>query len=270
MRHIPLEDHKPDAAWLTKSDELTKRLVELHENGDIEGRNQLIKDNAAHWGELKEWLFGLSHQKCWFSETRNVYNHNDIEHFRPKLEAKNLDGSQRDGYWWLAFNYMNYRACGNVGNRKKGGWFPLCDGSAVSTYDHQCEETEVHYLLDPIDADDVALLAFDEKGDAIPVPGISDWEKRRVDVTVKRLKLNEHEPLTQRRLEVWQEVSIKIDRYLAATAKAAKGENPGAKRDATRYAEEIRELSRDDAELSSVAKWCVEFRNIPRLKRLIA
>lgn len=270
MRHIPLEDHAPSAAWLKKSDELTQQLIELHEKGDIEGRNKIIKDSAAHWGALKDWLFGLSHQKCWFSETRNVYNHNDVEHFRPKLEAKNQDGTQRDGYWWLAFDYMNYRACGNVGNRKKGGWFPLCDGSAVSTFALQCEETEVPYLLDPIDADDVALLAFDEKGDAIPVPGISEWEQCRVAVTVERLKLNEHEPLTQARLEVWQLVSRTIERYLTASAKAGGGKNPGAKRDAKRYAEKIRAMSRDDAELSSVAKWCVLFRDIPRLKRLIA
>ena len=50
----------------------------------------------------------------------------DVEHFRPKLEVKELYKEQnREGYWWLAFDYHNFRVCGNVGNRKKGGWFPL-------------------------------------------------------------------------------------------------------------------------------------------------
>ncbi len=86
------------------------------------------------------------------------------EHFRPKKEAKALDGTIRDGYWWLAFDYMNFRVCGNVGNRKKGGWFPLQDGSLRSSYEKRCEESETGYLLDPIDIDDVKLLAFDEEG----------------------------------------------------------------------------------------------------------
>ena len=71
----------------------------------------------------------------------------DVEHFRPKVEAKDLMAPARDGYWWLAFDYRNFRACGNVGNRKKGGWFPLQTGSLVSTSKNQGEESETPYLL---------------------------------------------------------------------------------------------------------------------------
>ncbi len=80
-------------------------------------------------GAPKNWLLALSGGKCWFSEVRELYSHYDVEHFRPKKEAKGLDGADRDGYWWLAFDYMNFRVCGYVGNRKKGGWFPLQQGS---------------------------------------------------------------------------------------------------------------------------------------------
>jgi hypothetical protein len=34
----------------------------------------------------------------------------------------------------------------------------------------QGEESEIAYLIDPIDETDVALLAFDEEGKAVPVP----------------------------------------------------------------------------------------------------
>ena len=109
-----------------------------------------------------------------------LFLHMDVEHFRPKKEAKR-SASTDDGYWWLAFDYMNFRACGNVGNRKKGGWFPLQAGSLCSTYANRCEESETPYLLDPIDVHDVTLLAFDDEGKAIATPNASAWEKTRVD-----------------------------------------------------------------------------------------
>lgn len=87
-------------------------------------------------------------------------------------------------YWWLAFDYMNFRVCGNVGNRKKGGWFPLKAGWLCSTHAQPCEESETPYLLDPIDDDDVSLIAFDEEGKVIPMPGSSAWEQERVNMNV--------------------------------------------------------------------------------------
>jgi hypothetical protein len=116
MRHIDLERHKPDELWCKKSDELTKQLIDLYEKGDIEARNKLISDNSSHWGEIKQWLLDLSNNKCWFSEARDIFSHMDVEHFRPKLEAKELDGTKRDGYWWLAFNYRNFREGGFLSN----------------------------------------------------------------------------------------------------------------------------------------------------------
>ena len=90
--------------------------------------------------------------------------------FAPRKRPRRWIAGLRDGYWWLAFDYMNFRVCGNVGNRKKGGWFPLKDGSLCSTHAQPCEESETRYLLDPIDDDDVALIAFDEEGKVIPMP----------------------------------------------------------------------------------------------------
>lgn len=269
MRYIDLESDKPDAEWLKKSDELTKQLIELHEKGDIEARNQLIEDNSKHWGEIKQWLLGLSHNKCWFSEARDVFSHMDVEHFRPKLEAKELDGTPRDGYWWLAFDYRNYRVCGNVGNRKKGGWFPLQEGSVVSTYDNQCEESEIPYFLDPTDADDVNLIAFDEEGKAIPTPGITEWEVQRVVETIKRLKLNEHEALSQERRKVWQCMVREIENYKRFKSRCEAGRNPAAKQMAKEHASKIRQMIRESEELSSVAKWCVLFRHDEKLVQLV-
>lgn len=257
-------------AWLAKSKQLVACLAALEASGSRDGRNVMIDKNKPHWDALKPWLLALSGGKCWFSEVRELYSHYDVEHFRPKKEAKMLDGIERDGYWWLAFDYMNFRLCGNVGNRKKGGWFPLKQGSLCSTYVEPCEESEARYLLDPIDDDDVSLIAFDEEGKVIPVPGASDWEQERVNVTVQRLKLNEHVPLAEERRKVWQKVDALIEDFFAAKAKCSMGNNPAAKAKLLEVRSRVREMTQRSAELSAVARWCIQVRNEPQLSRLVA
>ena len=257
-------------AWIAKSKQFVSDMAALDAAGKRDERNLLIASNGAHWGALKEWMLVLSDGKCWFSEVRELYSHYDVEHFRPKREARALDGSERDGYWWLAFDYMNFRVCGNVGNRKKGGWFPLKDGSLCSSYAAPCEESEARYLLDPIDDDDVSLIAFDEEGRVVPAPGISDWERERVDVTAKRLKLNEHVPLAEERRKVWQKVDGLIEEFYAAKAKCSQGNNPAAKAKLLEVRARVREMTNRRAELSAVARWCIQVRNEPQLMRLVA
>src|SRR5579872_6655406 len=213
-------------AWLKRSEELVQALAKLEGENKRDERNALIDANSDHWSELKPWLLALSYGKCWFSEARELFSHYDVEHFRPKKQAKSLGGEERDGYWWLAFKYMNFRICGNVGNRKKGGWFPLRAGSMCSAYAAQCEESEVAYLIDPIEEDDVNLLAFDDKGDVIAVPGCSEWDSQRVNESVKRLKLNEHAALSDERRKVWQKVNDLIEQYKEAKARADQAANP--------------------------------------------
>lgn len=256
-------------SWLTKSQQLVVDLAALDAAGNRDERNKLIDANSAHWGALKAWLLALSAGKCWFSEVRELYSHYDVEHFRPKKEAKALDASARDGYWWLAFDYMNFRVCGNVGNRKKGGWFPLKDGSLYSTHGLPCEESETRYLLDPIDDDDVALVAFDEEGKVIPMPGVSAWEQERVIETVKRLKLNEHAPLSEARRKIWQQINTLIDDFTKAKARCAAGNNPAAKARLTEVRARVRAMTDPTAELSSVARWCLLLRNDAQLSRLV-
>lgn len=256
-------------AWLAKSTQLVADLAELDAAGKRDERNALIDANRDHWGALKEWLSALSGGKCWFSEVRDLYSHYDVEHFRPKKESKALDAQVRDGYWWLAFDYTNFRVCGNVGNRKKGGWFPLKDGSLSSTYASRCEESEARYLLDPVDNYDVTLIAFDEEGKAIPAPGTSAWEQARVMQTVKRLKLNQHEPLAEERRKVWQKVNNLIRDFATAKEHCRAGNNPGAHAKLRDVGLRVREMADPKAELSAVARWCVLLRNDPQLSRLV-
>jgi hypothetical protein len=256
-------------AWLAKSKQLVDTLAMLNAAGKREERNDLIDSNRAHWSVLRNWMLTLSGGKCWFSEVREKNSHYEVEHFRPKKEAKALDGTSRDGYWWLAFDYMNFRVCTNVPNRMKGGWFPLKSGSLCSSYSQQCEESETRYLLDPVDASDVVLISFDEEGKVVPTPGSSLWEQERVVETVKRLKLNEHAPLAESRRKVWQKVNQLIEDFRTAKGRLNVGNNPAAKAKFTEVCSKIREATKVSEELSSVARWCLLLRNDPHLSMLL-
>ena len=111
MRHIPLRKNKPDQAWIDKAAELSERLRLAP---DAEARNKIIDDNKEVWGELKEWLLSISHNKCWFSEAKDCFSHFDVEHYRPKKSARDADGTQHEGYWYHAFDWKNFRICGNA------------------------------------------------------------------------------------------------------------------------------------------------------------
>ncbi len=115
----------------------------------------------------------------------------------------------------------------------------------------------------------MALIAFDEEGKVIPMPGSSAWEQERVNETVKRLKLNEHGPLAEARRKVWQQVDRLIDDFTQAKARCSAGNNPAAKTKLTAVRARVREMTSPAAELSAVARWCLLMRNDPQLSRLV-
>ena len=123
------------------------------------------------------------------------------------------------------------------------------------------------YFLDPTNAHDVTLLAFDEEGKAVPAPGIPRWERVRVKRTVERLKLTEHQALSEERRKVWQKTTNLINKYLKALSEAR---TSAAARERVRAtARDIVCLTKPDAELSAVAKCCIRFRNDDQLSRLL-
>ncbi len=256
-------------AWLTESKRLTNELAKLDAAGKLAERNKFIDNHSTHWGKLKPWLSALSGGKCWFTEARDIASHLDVEHFRPKKSAKNSKGPERDGYWWLAFNYVNFRLAGSVPNRKKGVWFPLRRGSKYSTFKNQCEDDETFHFLDPTNAHDVTLISFDETGSAIPTPGITRWERVRVKRTIERLKLTDHPELAEARRKLWQKMNTTIAAYYQAKSQACTPHAAAARQKMNDRAREIVRLTRPSEQLSSVARWCVEFRNDPQLRRLI-
>jgi type I restriction-modification system DNA methylase subunit len=64
--------------------------------------------------------------------------------------------------------------------------------------------------------------------------------------------------------------SCGIDAYCNAKARCAKPGNPGAKERAKGHGRNIKSYAKDSEELSTVAKYCVLFRNDPQLARLVS
>lgn len=121
-------------------------------------------------------------------------------------------------------------------------------------------------MTDP-SAHDVALLAFDEEGKAIPAPGADRWDYVRARRTIDRLKLSEHQALAEERRKVWQRTSGLINDYLNALSNARF--SAAEREKAQSSARDLARMTRADEELSSVAKWCIRMRNDPKLLRLV-
>lgn len=266
MRYISRDGKTPDAAWVAKANDLLQKLKDAP---DKAARDAIIDSKSAFWGELKKWLLSLSYEKCWFSEAKDVYNHWHVEHFRPKKSAKDLDGTECEGYWWLAFDWKNFRICGDVGNSKKGTFFPLREGCqrVGADGDHRLEDV---MLLDPADADDPALLFFDPEGQAIAAPFVKDeWEKKRIMYSVERLKLD-FDPLVKKRKTLWFECNNKINQYLDDLSIYHKDKtNLIAKHSYKEAARELRNMTRAESEFSAVAEACIVFRGDERVSRIL-
>jgi hypothetical protein len=108
-----------------------------------------------------------------------VRSYNAVDHFRPKNSVAECKG--HTGYWWLAFDWTNYRFsctfCNTYGSRQARGTeggkhnhFPLWDDSRRAWKPKDRLLSEQPLLLDPISASDPPLLWFDPDGSAVPHP----------------------------------------------------------------------------------------------------
>lgn len=143
-------------------------------------RAEFIKKNSAVWRAFSTSLAEMSHKKCWYSESLEPQSFCDVDHFRPKAEAKRTDTeTDTPGYEWLAFFWENFRFSANRSNRLnrnpetsdtdgKGSWFPLLPGSQKATWEDRCEKKEKPVLLDPVEPSDVRLIDVGADGRIIP------------------------------------------------------------------------------------------------------
>lgn len=198
-----------------------------------EQRAEFIKSNSAVWRAFSTSLAAMSHKKCWYSESPEPQSFCDVDHFRPKGEAKRSENeTDTPGYDWLAFFWENFRFSANRSNRLnrnletgntdgKGSWFPLLPESPKAHWDDRCEHKEKPVLLDPVEPDDVRLVDVDDHGRIIPSQfALSTKAKHRVVRSCEILGLNLPD-ITSARLAVlrdMKELGIQLGELLELVA----------------------------------------------------
>ncbi len=272
MRYIPIQNLIVSAEWKQRAEALSQQLAAAASDDE---RGQILKENPI-WQELFVPLSNLANGKCWYSEAKDIMSDKDVDHFRPKNEARNhITGAVRDGYWWLAYDWENYRFSSIYSNRRRkdkfdpgkgagGKWayFPLFDGSPVATTKARIRDEDI-MLLDPTDEDDPVLITFDENGDAVPNTSKGkDIERVKASIALYHL---DHTPLKEERQKVWDRCqrlineidSINSQSDISITDKARIKFLKG----------ELRLMIDHSQELSAVAIACIEHNKMSRMLR---
>lgn len=152
------------------------RAQETLEGLAEEDRIAFIKKKSHIWRGFAKYLSKMSYGKCWYSESKDAGANFDVDHFRPKAEAKRTEQIvDEQGYSWLAFDWENFRLSAQNCNRLnkdenesitvgKGSWFPLLKDSPVATWDNRCIPDEKPLFLDPVVKNDLNYIDFDDAG----------------------------------------------------------------------------------------------------------
>lgn len=184
MRYIDLDlIDNTDAEVISCLGRLDACKDRLNSLTTIEQKKQYIKTHNE-WSNFKSILIRTFGNICWYSETDITGSFGDVDHFRPKLSSKDSNGNiiLEDGYWWLAYNYKNFRLSCEKCNRSfgEGGkvdYFPLQEGVIPATPESDLEEGIL--LLDPLNEDDTRLIDFDDNGNVVALSN-EQWEVERV------------------------------------------------------------------------------------------
>ncbi|MBK7359195.1 MAG: hypothetical protein IPI45_06190 [Saprospiraceae bacterium] len=186
MIFVNIDDHEPEQDWLDRADALTDQLINAATPAE---RATIIQDNQAMWGELKEQFCNVLQRKCWYSESVNDFAHCHVDHFRPKSSAIDENGADQGGYWWLAFNWRNYRYSAPAGNVRKRDYFHVNANKANLPAD--AIENEDIRFLDPTEPEDPGKLKFDNEGIISPKERVtSARDYIQAEYTIRRMNLN--------------------------------------------------------------------------------
>ncbi len=250
MIHINRHGFSPDPNWINRADAITQQLLAA---GSTDERNNLIDSNEALWTELKDFLLSISHEKCWYSEARDSYNHLHVDHFRPKKVAIGLDKKDKGGYWWLAFQWTNYRVCGGTGNVRKKDKFAV--RSNKSNEPGTPIDDEIIYFLDPTEEEDILKITFNSNGEITPIT-TTGWDYERATYTIVSLNLN-FKKLKEARQALWVKCSGLLNE--AQVLMTENNSSPSAKRSGQikEKLKQLKELVDKRSPFSATAKACL-------------
>ncbi len=163
-------------------------------------RKDILKKAASTqvWRDFYNRLPDNLKKKCWYCEAEEIRSDMPVDHFRPKNNVEDEIG--HEGYWWLAFDWENYRcACTHCNSRRnfeetQGGkacHFPLVNSSKRAYGPEDNYKQEKPDFLDPFDPDDWKLLWFDNDGKPVAIPNADDGQQRKVKNSIDIFHLHE-------------------------------------------------------------------------------
>lgn len=204
-----------EAATIAKANEegwTPEQQAEKVEVAKAKARKKAISARSNIWGQLSTILSKRSHGKCWYCESNELRSDNPVDHFRPK--GKVAECPDHPGYWWLAFDWENYRfACTYCNSRRvdvdtaggKQDHFPVFTPPDWNKSEEQ-NNVEKPKLLDPVDEDDYKLLTFNKNGEACPNCSNEESEEyQKAKESVEKFHLN-HEPTRKARKAIRQKI----------------------------------------------------------------
>lgn len=200
-------------AWRERA---AQARIKLREAPDQESRKAILKSVASSeiWRAFYDLLPESLKRKCWYCEAEEIRSDTPVDHFRPKNKVE--EDRVHDGYWWLAYDWENYRcACTFCNSRRnfeetEGGKacrFPLenPDRRAFTPEDTEQLLDESPSFLDPFNPDDEKLLWFDNDGYPMAKPEANEFQSQKVKNSVDIFHLHESRIVRARnkiRLEV--------------------------------------------------------------------
>lgn len=154
-----------------------------------------------------------------------IYLQTIIDHYRPKNSSKQREKptkyNLKNGYWWLAYDWKNYRLSGVLSNirrrdrlksndevKGKGDYFPLIDSKKCAK-ENGSYLGEQPVLLDPFTSSDPGLLNFDEDGTII-IKNSNDIDEFRIKKSVEYYALD-IEILNIQRQGIWNDCKNYIE-----------------------------------------------------------
>ncbi|KTB89006.1 hypothetical protein AO073_12290 [Pseudomonas syringae ICMP 11293] len=214
------------AGWDNEISLLTKILS----SKSIEERSTYIgscREKTWSHPKMLEALKEIVGNKCWYSEVPLEGADANVDHFRPKGRVKEVDedfkptGVELDGYWWLAFDWRNFRLSSMHSNQRrvdtsteggKADFFPVVGSRAPENTDYvACVENILP--LDPCSFSDVSLLWFDANG----APSCSNWHRKATPEDVRRVKTTiwlyhlDKQEIQKRRREHMEKIRSDLD-----------------------------------------------------------
>ena len=257
------DEGKIPKKWLTKVAALQAELDKL---GTADERKAFIDAHSDVWGEIKDKLLEMSHGKCWYSEAPDAVSDWHVDHFRPKKRALDVDKTEHEGYYWLAFDWKNYRIAGSYPNsphkdeegvtRGKWDYFPLANGCERADWDHRDCGQEICLLLDPANENDPKLLTFDEEGIPIPSDPANPIGKKKVETTVHYLYLDSPRLIAARKKK-WRETLEWIEEYRDVCPQDIDACTPQDYKRFARHLRRLAQLTGPETPFAATARACL-------------